>query len=81
MIRRVIDMDATGRKIGKMILEKGYTMRDIQHLLGLVAVQSVYAWVSPKRRSLPDVQHLLQLSDILDCKIEDLLVTVDVEVN
>ncbi len=80
MILRVIDHDATSLKIKEMILKKGYSIREIQKMLCLESVQSVYAWISVNRRSIPDIEHFIQLSDILGCTILDMIVTRDVEV-
>ncbi len=76
---KIIDIAATSLRIRELIRTKGYTASDIQKLLGLRSVQSIYNWCSPKNKALPDIQHMLQLADILNLTIEELLITRDID--
>ena len=38
----------TGQKMKKLLLEKGYTVRDIQEALGFENPQAIYKWISGK---------------------------------
>ena len=79
MKHRIIDIPATSINIRELITERGYTMSDIRRMLNLLTVQAVYNWCSPKSKTLPDIQHMLQLADILRCTIEDMLVLKEVD--
>ena len=70
----VIDVSETSKKLKKIIEAKNMTAKDIQQALGLDSIQAVYKWMSPKYKSMPTVDHLLQLSKVLNCHMEDLLV-------
>ncbi len=78
---KVIDIAETSRRIRECVTERGLKASDIQKLLHLQSIQAIYSWYSPKSKSLPSLEHLLQLADILNCTMEDLLVTRDVELS
>ena len=67
-----IDMVKTGKKIKRIVAEKGYTVKMIQEYLQLSCAQPIYRWY--KGIILPSVDHLLNLSILLDVHMEDLLV-------
>ena len=56
----------TGRQIKKLLVENGYTVKDVQNAMGFENPQAVYKWISG--RSLPSLGRLLHTS------IEDILV-------
>ena len=62
----------TGQKIKKMLMEKGYTVRDIQDACGFENPQAIYKWISG--RSLPSLDNFVILSRVLHTSIEDILV-------
>ncbi len=76
---RAIDIEATSLRIRELITTKGFTTSDIQKMLSLQSVQSVYAWCSPKCSTLPDLQHMVQLADAFECIIEDIVETQEVD--
>ena len=76
---KMIDIAETSRRIRDQVAAKNLKASDIQKLLHLQSIQGIYAWYSPKSKSLPSLEHLLQLADILNCTMEDLLVTREVE--
>ncbi len=76
---KVIDIAETSRRIRDRVAERGLKASDIQKILHLQSIQGIYAWYRPKSKSLPSLEHLLQLADILNCKMEDLLVTREIE--
>lgn len=65
----------SGQKIHGRILQSGYSIKEIQNMLGLECPQSVYRWL--KGRSMPSIDNLYMLSQILDVHMEDLLVSMD----
>lgn len=79
MLLRYVDIIYTSHRIKELCVAKGYSASDIQKHLHLQSVQSVYSWWSPKSKNLPGLDHLVQLSDLLGCTLEDLLVLKAVE--
>jgi len=43
----------TGRQIKKLLVENGYTVKDVQNAMGFENPQAVYKWISG--RSLPSL--------------------------
>ena len=62
----------TGQKIKRMLMEKGYSVRDIQDACGFENPQAIYKWISG--RSLPSLDNFVILSKVLHTSIEDILV-------
>lgn len=68
----VIDVQQTGKKIKQTMEGAGLTPKDIQRELGLTVHQTVYHWIHG--RNLPTIDHLVVLSRLFGCRIDDLLV-------
>ena len=62
----------TGERIKKLLLEQGYTIREIQGAFGFENPQAIYKWLSGK--SLPSIDNFIILSRLLHTTIEDILV-------
>lgn len=62
----------TGQNIKKLLMEKSYTVRDIQDVCGFENPQAIYKWISGK--SLPNLDNFVVLSKVLHTSIEDILV-------
>lgn len=62
----------TGEHIRKLLLEQGYTIREIQGAFGFENPQAIYKWLSGK--SLPSIDNFIILSRLLHTSIEDILV-------
>lgn len=77
MSKKVIDNIATGARIKELLKEKGITPQDVQRELELECPQSVYAWISDKRKSIPSLDNMVLLSILLDTPIEEILVLRD----
>ena len=73
---KTICMEETGRKIRQCIDESGFTVKQVSEKLNL-HIMSVYKWTYGA--GLPTIDNLVNLADILDVKIEDLLVVESVE--
>lgn len=69
-----IDMEATGRKLKRMIKKSGYTVKEIQEYLNLSCPQPIYRWC--KGTVLPSIDHLYSLSKLFRIHMEDMLVPV-----
>ncbi len=67
-----IQQKATGKRIKTLLTEKGYSVKDIQIVMGFENPQAIYKWISGK--SLPSIDNLLILSKVLHTSIEDILV-------
>lgn len=64
--------EATGKRIKELLRDNGYSVKDIQEVMGFENPQAVYKWLSGK--SLPSLDNLLILSKLLHTSIEDILV-------
>ena len=67
-----IQQKETGKQIKKLLTENGYTVRDIQNVMGFENPQAIYKWSSG--RSLPSLDNFVILSRLLHTSIEDILV-------
>lgn len=67
-----IQQKETGNRIRYLLRENGYTVKDIQEVMGFENPQAVYKWLSGK--SLPSLDNFLILSKVLHTSIEDILV-------
>lgn len=67
-----IQQQETGKQIKKLLLEKGYSVRDIQNAMGFENPQAIYKWMSG--RSLPSLDNFIILSRLLHTSMEDILV-------
>ena len=68
----LIKSKETGDRIRQLITENGYTVRDVQEVMGFENPQAVYKWLSGK--SLPSLENLLILSKLLNKTMEEILV-------
>jgi len=78
---RVIDTEATCRNIKAILEERGITPKEVQHALQLDSVQAVYKWISPRNKTMPSLDSLVQLANFLNCGIEDILVMKEINVD
>lgn len=62
----------TGNRIRQLLMKAGYTVRDVQKVMGFENPQAVYKWLSGK--SLPSLDNLLILSKLLHMSMEEILV-------
>ena len=62
----------TGKQIKRLLLENGYTIREIQGAFGFENPQAIYKWISGK--SLPSLDNFIILSRLLHTSIDDILV-------
>jgi len=67
-----IRQEETGKKIKKLLMENGYTVKDVQSVMGFENPQAIYKWISG--RSLPSIDNFVILSRLLHTSIEDILV-------
>lgn len=67
-----IQQQETGKQIKKLLTENGYTVKDIQIVMGFENPQAIYKWISGK--SLPSLENIVILSRLLHTSIENILV-------
>ena len=67
----MIDTKKTGQTIKRIMIENGYTVKDLQHYLRLEAPQSVYNWFYGK--SLPTLDNLYALSELFKVPVDEML--------
>ena len=67
-----IRQEETGLKIKRLLKDNGYSVKDVQNIMGFENPQAVYKWLAG--RSLPSLDNLIILSRILHISIEDILV-------
>lgn len=70
-----LDPVLTGERIECVIRGSGYSVREIQEILGLLCPQSIYKWMHG--RSMPSVDNLYMLHRLFDVHMEDMLVPRD----
>ena len=76
MIIRVLDAAATGRKIKELRKEKKVTVEMIGERLNL-SDQAIYKW--QRGESVPTLDNLLLLSDLLDTSLDELVRTKEID--
>lgn len=62
----------TGQRMKRLLAERGYTVKDVQSVMGFENPQAIYKWLSG--RSLPSLDNFIILSRLLHTSIEDILV-------
>lgn len=67
-----IDKKATGRRIQRMLADRGIVVAELQEQMGLESPQSIYKWLNS--RSLPSLNNLCLLARLLSVSIEDIVV-------
>ncbi len=66
-----IDMAATGRNIEFLRKVAGYSVRDLQTILGFASPQAIYKW--QRGESLPTLDNMTVLSRVLGRPLEDFI--------
>lgn len=67
----IINVKETGKQIGMLIHESGYSVRDISNEFDLTP-KSVYNWMDGTY--LPKLEHLVALTHMLHVSIDDILI-------
>lgn len=74
---RVIDVPVSGKHIKYLCEKQGLSAERIKDLLGLGCVQTVYKWYAG--RTLPSIDNLVMLEDILNVPMSDILVYKEID--
>lgn len=72
-----IDMDATGKQIGRLIDKGNISDKHLGEMIG-VSVQSINKW--RHSHCLPDIENLFLLGQILGAKVEDFFIFREIEI-
>ena len=77
-LKPVLDLAATGIKIKTVMKQKGFSARELSVLMEFPYVQTIYNWFAGK--NMPTLDNLIVLAQILGVKMDDLIVTQQVEI-
>lgn len=66
-----IDVEATGKRIGRMIKERGISDKELSKMMG-ISIQAINKW--RHGYTIPDIENMYILSRILCVKVDDFLV-------
>ena len=69
-MRRTIDIEHTCLKIKELCKEKDISVDELAGIMN-VSRQAVYGWINEK--TLPTMDHLVELADILDVTLDDIV--------
>ena len=75
----VIDLVATGENILRLRKARGLSVRDLQEWFGFEEPQAIYKW--QKGKSLPTVDNLYALGELLEVPMEEILVPCKPQLN
>ena len=67
-----IDMVATGKNIERLRKNAGISVRDLQDVFGFGTPQAIYKW--QHGTAMPTIDNLVVLADVLQVRIDDILV-------
>ncbi len=67
-----INMIKTGNNISRLRKAKGLTIKEIQETMGFNTPQAIYKWQNGA--SLPSLENLIVLADLLETDISNILV-------
>lgn len=68
----VIDLIATGQNIAKKRERAGYSVRQLQQILGFSTPQAIYKW--QRGESMPSIDNLAALAVVLNTKLDDIII-------
>lgn len=73
-----IDMARTGQNINRLRKQAGVSVKDLQEVFGFATPQAIYKW--QHGAALPTIDNLVVLAAVLGVRIDDILVTEDVQI-
>ena len=68
---KVIDLEATGKKIKVLMDKKNMNIRELSNVIGM-SPQTVSSYINGK--SSPNIRHLFMIAKVLDTTMDDILV-------
>ncbi len=73
-----IDMVRTGQNINRLRKQAGVSVKDLQEVFGFATPQAIYKW--QHGAALPTIDNLVVLAAVLGVRIDDILVTEDLQI-
>jgi transcriptional regulator with XRE-family HTH domain len=74
-----IDMVRTGQNINRLRKLAGVSVKDLQDVFGFATPQAIYKW--QHGTALPTIDNLVVLAAVLGVRIDDILVTTDMQIS
>lgn len=68
----MLNMEKTGKNLMTLLANKGYTIKDVQNLLGFSSPQAIYKW--KWGQTIPSLDNMVILSFALGVPIDSILV-------
>jgi transcriptional regulator with XRE-family HTH domain len=68
----VIDMQATGNNIKKMIKAKNMKIADIQDIFDFYTPQAIFKWM--RGDAMPTIDNMIILADVFGVTVNDILI-------
>lgn len=68
----VIDMVATGQNIAELREGAGFSVRQLQLVMGFSTPQAIYKW--QRGESMPSLDNLTVLAAVLKVKLDDIII-------
>ena len=79
MLIPTIDMIKTGENINRLRKLAGVSVKDLQDVFGFATPQAIYKW--QRGTTLPTIDNMIVLATVLGVKIDEILVTTEVQVS
>ena len=76
---KVINVCETSLQIGRLIEASGLTVEELRDRLQVTSVQAIYKWMNIKNKTLPSIDNLVLLANVLEVRVEDILVLNELE--
>lgn len=68
-----INMEETGKNIRRLMNGKGISVKELTSMFGFANTTGIYKWL--RGESLPALDNLVILADVLGCTVDRILVT------
>ena len=79
MLIPTIDMIKTGENINRLRKLAGVSVNDLKDVFGFATPQAIYKW--QRGTTLPTIDNMIVLATVLGVKIDEILVTTEVQVS
>lgn len=73
-----IDMVRTGQNINRLRQQAGISVKELQDVFGFATPQAIYKW--QHGAALPTIDNLVVLAAVLGVKIDDILITENMQI-
>lgn len=69
---RMLDKEATGKNIKRLMRKANLTTFDVQQKMGMTSPSTLYLWM--RGEYVPNAENIVVLSQVLNCGVDDILV-------